>query len=88
MRIIIRVDAAGGKVGDVDAFKVTHIDKVQGTNHIGSDGGLFVILAPVDVRPAGDACTIQDMGWFKRFQITKTHELNGKELLAACMKPT
>ena len=47
--IVVGVDAAGSKDGDVDALQVTSIGQVQGTDDIVSDGLLLVVLAPIDV---------------------------------------
>jgi hypothetical protein len=44
--------------------------QVQGANDIASDGGLPVILAPVDVWSTRTTSTIENVGWsdsFKRF---------------------
>jgi hypothetical protein len=44
--------------------------QVQGANDIASNGGLLVILAPVDVWPARTTSTIENVGWpdsFKHF---------------------
>jgi hypothetical protein len=47
--------------------------QVQGANDIASEGGLPVILAPVDVWSARTTCTIENVGWsnsFKHFHDT------------------
>ena len=53
---------------DVYAEYKAAVCQVQGTNDIASDGGLLVILAPVDVWPARTTSTIKNMGGSDSFK--------------------
>ena len=56
--------------GEMYAEHKAAVCQVQGANDIASNGGLLVILAPVDVWPARTTSTIENMGWpdsFKHF---------------------
>ena len=54
--------------GDVDAEQEAAVHQIQGANDVAADGGLFVVLAPVDVGPAGAARTVEDVRRAHAFQ--------------------
>jgi len=53
---------------DMYAEHKAAVCQVQGANDIASDGGLPVILTPVDVRSARATSTIENVGWFDSFK--------------------
>lgn len=53
---------------DMYAEHKAAVCQVQGANDIASDGGLPVILAPVDVWSARTTCTIENVGWSDSFK--------------------
>jgi hypothetical protein len=53
---------------DMYAEHKAAVCQVQGTNDVASDGGLPVILAPVDVWSARTTSTIENVGWSDSFK--------------------
>lgn len=45
---IVLVDTTSGEVGDVNLVQIAQIDQIQRSDNIRADGGLLVILAPID----------------------------------------
>jgi len=60
--LVIGVDAASGKDGDVDALQEAAVCEVEGTDDIVSDGLLLVVLAPVDIWSARRSSSVEDVG--------------------------
>jgi len=54
---------SGREDSDMYAEHKAAVCQVQGANDIASDGGLLVILAPVDVWSARTTSTIENVGW-------------------------
>ena len=52
-----------GEDGAVNATEMTTVCQVEGADDVAADGGFLVVLAPIDVRPACDAGTVEDVGW-------------------------
>ncbi len=46
-----------GKVGHVHALEEAAVCQIRGSDDVASDGRLFVVLAPIDVGPAGLSTT-------------------------------
>ena len=62
---------ACGKDGDVYIQKEATICEVQGADGVAPNGGLLVVLTPVDIRSAGAAGTIENMGGFRTLQFSE-----------------
>jgi hypothetical protein len=56
------------KDSDMYAEYKAAVCQVQGANDIASDGGLLVILAPVDIWSACTTSTIENVGWPNSFK--------------------
>ena len=52
----------------MDAEQEAAVCQIQGADDVASDGGLFVVLAPVDVGSAGAAGAVEDVRWTHTFQ--------------------
>lgn len=68
--LIVSVDAAGGEDGAVDVLEVAAVGKAEGTDNVGADGVLLVILAPIDVWTASAASAVQDVGWLDTLELS------------------
>jgi hypothetical protein len=67
--IVVLVDAAGSKDGAVDALLKAGVCQVKRSNDIGPHGSLLVVFAPVNVRPACAAGSVQDVGGLDAVQL-------------------
>jgi len=68
--LIVCVDAAGGKDGEVDLLQETAVSQVEGADDVASDGLLLVVLAPIDIRTSGAASTVEDVGWLDSLKLS------------------
>jgi hypothetical protein len=53
---------ASGENSAVNALQETAVGQIEGTDDIASDGSLFVGLTPIDIRTAGAASSVKDVG--------------------------
>ena len=61
MRVVVLVDATGGKVGDVDVVLEGDVAKLENADDVRANGLHLVVLAPVDVGSSGDARGVEDV---------------------------
>src|SRR5690606_9765061 len=61
--IVIGIDAAGCKHGDMNSLKEASIREIQCSNDIAPNSSLLVVLAPVDIGTSRATSTVQNMGW-------------------------
>ena len=62
MLLVILVNAPRSEHGNVDALEEAGVGEVEGADDVAADGGLLVVLAPVDVGAAGAAGGVEDVG--------------------------
>jgi hypothetical protein len=54
---------SGSEGGDVDPEDEATVCQIQSADDVAANGGFLVVLAPVDVRSACAAGTVEDVGW-------------------------
>lgn len=67
--LIVSVNAACSKDGAMNLLLETTICQVESADDIASDGLLLVILAPVDIWPAGAASAVKYMRWLNSLKL-------------------
>jgi len=63
--VVVRKDAACGKVGEVNASAFANVSYVERTQHVGPQRVNLVAFAPVDVWSPSDACSANDVRWLE-----------------------
>jgi len=67
---IIRVNAAGCKIGQMNLSRICQITQSQQTDHICSNGFLLVVFAPIDIWSTSHTSSIQHIFWFPLIQFS------------------
>lgn len=67
-RVVSTILTSSRKDSDMYAEHKAAVRQVQGANDITSNGGLLVILAPVDIWPARTTSAIENVGWSDSFK--------------------
>ena len=48
----------------MNAMLIAAIGQIESSDYIASNGGFFIVLAPIHVRAPGDTGAIENMSWF------------------------
>lgn len=68
--LIVSVDAASSKDGAVNVLEEAAVGQVQGTDNVGANGILLVVLAPVNVWASSAAGAVEDVGWLDTLELS------------------